>query len=178
MITMKIKPEVPGSLETSEILTYIIEEQKNFSYNKRPAFIICPGGGYEYCSVREAEPLALQALAMGYHAFVLNYSCAPARYPVALTELGFLVKLLYEKKDEWNIDTDRIFVMGSSAGGHLAASYACLWNTDVLKETLSCGKDKLKIAGILLNYPVITSGEFAHHGSFKALLGERYEELK
>ena len=48
---------------------------------KRPAVLIFPGGGYEYCSDREGEPIALQYLALGYAAFVVTYSCNE-RFPL------------------------------------------------------------------------------------------------
>ena len=41
---------------------------------KRPAVVVCPGGGYVYCSPREGEPVALAYAAKGFHAFVLRYS--------------------------------------------------------------------------------------------------------
>ena len=41
---------------------------------KRPAILVIPGGGYQYCSVREADPVAFAYLRAGYQAFVLNYS--------------------------------------------------------------------------------------------------------
>lgn len=43
---------------------------------KRPAILICPGGGYQYCSDREAEPVAMKFAGMGYHTMVLRYSVA------------------------------------------------------------------------------------------------------
>lgn len=56
--------------------TYILAGEK-----KRGAVLICPGGGYSRTSDREAEPVALQFNAAGFHAFVLRYSVAPARHP-------------------------------------------------------------------------------------------------
>ena len=41
---------------------------------KRPAILILPGGGYQFCSNREADPVAMPFLAAGYHAFILRYS--------------------------------------------------------------------------------------------------------
>ena len=46
------------------------------AFDRRPAVLILPGGGYEYCSQRESEPAAMQFLAAGYQAFVLEYSTA------------------------------------------------------------------------------------------------------
>ena len=52
----------------------------------RPAVLILPGGGYMFCSDREAEPVALRLLALGVQAVIVRYSVAPARYPTALKE--------------------------------------------------------------------------------------------
>lgn len=56
---------------------------------KRPAVLILPGGGYAYTSPREAGPVALRFASGGYGAFVLEYSCAPARFPTALREAAW-----------------------------------------------------------------------------------------
>ena len=91
----------------------------------RPAVIICPGGSYQYTSLREAEPPAMAFLAAGIDAFVLHYSCAPqARFPVALVQLARAVAHVRERAAQWNIDPRRIAVCGFSAGGHLAACLA------------------------------------------------------
>lgn len=53
-----------------------------------PCLVVCPGGGYEFCSQREAEPIALQFLSEGFNVFILNYSVAPHRYPTQLREVA------------------------------------------------------------------------------------------
>ena len=63
--------------------TYILDGDK-----KRGAVLICPGGGYEYTSEREAEPIALKFNAEGYNAFVVYYSVAPRKYPQALLDVS------------------------------------------------------------------------------------------
>ena len=148
--------------------------------NDRPLILLCPGGGYTRTSDREAEPMALKFLAMGYHAAVLRYSCAPAEYPTSLKELAYSIKFLREHAKEWHIDPHKIVVEGCSAGGHLAASLGVFWDEDFLAESqgLSASEHELlRPDGLLLCYPVITSGEFAHRGSFENLLGSRQEEL-
>lgn len=180
MIQQTIQLQVAGSLPETCMKTYIIEASPEFRIKKRPVVIICPGGGYCYLSDREGEMLALQYNAMGHHAVVLHYSIAPAVYPAALIELAATVVLLREKAEEWNIDTDKIIVEGSSAGGHLAASYGMFWKEDVIAGGLGLeGADReiLRPNGMILNYPVITSGEYAHRDSFLNLLGDRYDEL-
>lgn len=137
---------------------------------KRPTIIICPGGAYVGTSCRESEPIALKFIAEDFNAVVLNYSCNPARFPASLCEVAWTVQLLKEHAEEWNVDVDKLFVTGFSAGGHLAASFGIFWDSEILKN-LFPGKD-LSIKGMILSYPVITSGEKAHRGSFKNLLGE------
>ena len=169
-----------GSLPGAHLVTYIQEYSDAMAINDRPLILLCPGGGYTRTSDREAEPMALKFLAMGYHAAVLRYSCAPAEYPTSLKELAYSIKFLREHAKEWHIDPHKIVVEGCSAGGHLAASLGVFWDEDFLAESqgLSASEHELlRPDGLLLCYPVITSGEFAHRGSFENLLGSRQEEL-
>lgn len=138
---------------------------------KRPAILVCPGGGYEFCSPREAEPIAIRYNAAGFHAFVLNYSVAPARYPSALEEASMAVSLIRKNAEEWRVKTDNIAVIGFSAGGHLAGSLGVFWNSDPIKT--ADGRNKPN--AVILAYPVITSGEYAHRGSFEKLCGSDEE---
>lgn len=170
MLTERIAINVEGSLEGACLNTYIIDRSGELRDQERPLVLLCPGGGYEWTSDREAEILALQFLAMGYHAAVLRYSCAPAVYPTQLLELATAVKLVREHADEWHVRPDKIFVEGCSAGGHLAASLGVFWNRSWLAEKLGTESEMLRPAGLILCYPVITSGEYAHRGSFDALL--------
>lgn len=180
MIYHTYEMNMPGSLPDSRLITYLQDDSDAMRITTRPLILICPGGGYRYTSDREAEPIALAFLAMGYHAAILRYSCAPARYPVALTELAYSIKLLREHADEWHINPDQIAVQGSSAGGHLAASLGMFWSEAFLVEAVGLDASeskRLRPNGMILCYPVITSGEYAHRDSFKALLGEREAEL-
>ena len=68
-----------GSLPGAHLVTYIQEYSDAMAINDRPLILLCPGGGYTRTSDREAEPMALKFLAMGYHAAVLRYSCAHAK---------------------------------------------------------------------------------------------------
>ena len=158
--------------------------------------MICPGGGYEFCSFREGEPVALELLSKGYQTFVLRYSTAPDSFPTALLELAGAVAMVRLRAAEWNIIPEQVAVMGFSAGGHLAASLGVFWNQEFLSalvkrqvqfpagdnfrrdETIFSESSLADISllirpdRLLLGYPVITSGEYAHRGSFDALLGE------
>lgn len=180
MIHTTYQIQVPGSLPDTRLTVYIQDYSQDLMIQERPLILICPGGGYMRTSDREAEPIALKFLAMGYHAAVLRYSCAPARYPAALLELAASMALIRGNAQEWHVDAEKIIVQGCSAGGHLAASLGMFWEEDLVADGIGLdGPDRelLRPSGMILCYPVITSGAFAHRGSFENLLGERQEEL-
>ncbi len=140
---------------------------------KRPAVIVCPGGGYDYCSDREAEPAALRFSAFGIPSFVLNYSCYQKRFPINLLELACAVKYVRANANSLHIDPDKIIVCGFSAGGHLAASLAVHWNKPYICDVLSNnGEINHMPNGAILCYPVITSGIYTHKGSIKNIAGD------
>lgn len=93
----------------------------------RPAVLICPGGGYLYCSPREGEPVAMSYAARGFHTFVLKYSCGRQAAGFApLKEVSWAIGYIREHAQEWSIDPNKIAVCGFSAGGHLALSSGLL----------------------------------------------------
>lgn len=178
MLTEVFEIKAEGSQPYARLCTYILDGSDELYIKKRPMILMCPGGGYEWTSDREAEPLAMQFLSMGFHAAVLRYSTAPAVYPTALLEAAQAMNLIHEYADEWKVDTERIVVQGCSAGGHLAASLGVFWHEPWLAEKVGVKNEMLRPAAMLLCYPVITSGEYAHRGSFDALLkGQNTAEL-
>lgn len=143
----------------------------------KPLILICPGGGFGHLSVREGEPVALRMNSLGFHAAILRYTLAPNEYPCALYELATAMKMIHEHAKEWYVDENRIIVAGFSAGGYLAASLGTFWNDPKLSKNLGVSSEILQPSGLLLGYPVITSGEYAHRASFENLLGSQYESL-
>lgn len=180
MIHKKISIDVQGEhSEGAYMLTYFWEESRElYPGQKRPVILICPGGAYRMTSDREAEAIAIRFMSMGYHTAVLRYSVSPARYPVALHQLAKAVSILRERSEEWFIRPEQIVVMGFSAGGHLAASLGMFWNQGEITNALELAPEQIRPNGMILCYPVITSGAFGHEESFRNLLGERYEELR
>lgn len=180
MIKKTIEITAPGYEGTGRLDIFSIGNyQEMRPIQRRPLVLICPGGAYCFVSEKEGEPLAIKFLGMGYHTALLTYSVHPqANYPVELLQLANAVKYLKDHADEYFIDPDKIIIQGSSAGGHLAASFGCFWNREFIQKSLQVEPGYLRPAGLILNYPVITSGKYAHHDSFYHLLGERYTELK
>jgi acetyl esterase/lipase len=178
MIHEVINIQAEGFHSNAKLYTYFLDNSEEINPVRiRPVIVICPGGGYTMTSDREAEALAVKFLAMGYHSVVLRYSCAPAVYPTALMELARTVLLLRENAQKWNINSNKIIIQGSSAGGHLAASFGVFWHEKFLADAFRVKSEQLKPNGLILSYPVITSGEYAHRDSFVSLLGDRYDEL-
>lgn len=159
----------PGYQPTLEL--FVPDYFDELGKRNRSAIIICPGGGYDYCSEREAGPVARRFAGADFACFVLRYSCVDKLFPTALLECAAAVKYVRENAEKFDIDPDKIFVMGFSAGGHLAASMANLWNSSLLSDTLGCGGDMLKVNGSILCYSVILSDpELTHEGSIANLI--------
>ena len=81
---------------------YLLDAISVAPEKKRPAVIVCAGGGYARRSDREAEPVILQFLSMGYHGFLLDYSVAPNRFPTSVRELALAVSMVREHAEEWH----------------------------------------------------------------------------
>lgn len=138
------------------------------------AFIVCPGGGYGGLADHEGKPIAEWLNSIGVAGFVLRYRHAPKyQHPIPLGDAQRAIRTLRANAEKWDLDPDRIGIMGFSAGGHLTASAGTHYdsgNPDAQDpiERVSCRPDV--IAPI---YAVITmQGEYAHLGSRKNLLGD------
>jgi acetyl esterase/lipase len=140
----------------------------------RAAMVICPGGGYGHLAEHEGKGYALWLNEHGVSGFVLRYRLGTHgyRHPRMLEDAARAMRVTRSHAKEWGIDPNRIGIMGSSAGGHLAATLLTHFdagNSDAADpiERESCRPD----LGVLC-YAVITMGEKAHSGSKKNLLGE------
>ncbi len=139
---------------------------------RRPAVIVVPGGGYGTVSPREGAVVAAHFLAKGFQTFVFTYLTAKdgVAYPEQRNELGCAVDYLKKHAGEYHLNPNEIFVVGFSAGGHLAGDVA-MEREELEKEF---GIDP-RIKGLGLGYPVISSEE-GEPGTFANLLKGYSEE--
>ena len=164
-----------GSNSDVRLCTHIMDGSEELFVKERPLVLVCPGGGNVMTSDREADAVAVQFNAMGFHSAVLRYSVAPAEYPTALLELGDSLLHIRKNARKWRVDPNKIILVGFSAGAHLVCSYCCFWKEAFISEKLGLSPERLEELrpnGMILGYPVITSGEFAHADSIDNLLGK------
>ncbi len=138
------------------------------------AIVVCPGGGYGGLADHEGSAYAKWLNANGVAAFVLKYRLGSAgyRHPAMLNDASRALRIVRSRAEEWKIDTKRIGIIGSSAGGHLASTLMTHWDLGQADsadpvERISSRPD----LGILC-YPVISMGQNTHAGSKKNLLGD------
>lgn len=163
----------PGAKDNTKedmpsIVPYIVNDGSHHG-----AIIICPGGGYVERAFHEGEPVALWLNSIGISAFVLNYRVAPSyRYPYPFMDIQRATRLVRYHADEWHIDPNRIGVMGFSAGGHLASTLGTHFDSGCPDAEDPIDRITCRPDAMILCYPVITFGEYRHHGSMISLLGD------
>ena len=145
--------------------------------NTGAAVVICPGGGYAHLAyVTSGTQLAKWFNSIGVSAFVLKYRLPESadlieRHIAPLQDAQRAMRIIRSRAGTWGIKLDRIGVMGTSAGGHLAAQLATSRDD---AAPVSHGLDKVSFTPnfTILVSPVITMGEYAHAGSRTRLLGD------
>ena len=154
--------------------TYVADHKQ-----KRPAMLVIPGGGYaQVCTDREGEPIALEFFAKGYNAFVLNYRTGKKSdvYPSQLLDAASAMIYIRSHAEEFSVDTERVFSVGFSAGGHLCGSLATMYAYPEVKQAFGDKHILAKPTAVILSYPVTVMGEHGHAGSFANLLGKPMSE--
>lgn len=141
----------------------------------RPAMLVVPGGGYAMVSPTEGEIVAKRFYEAGYQAFVLTYTTNMFRiaplHRQPLEDISRAVRCIRRRAQEWHIREDRVTCCGFSAGAHLVGSLAVHYQELDEKEGERQGISNRPDA-VILCYPVITSGGYAHRESFELLLGQ------
>lgn len=146
---------------------FVIKDDKT-----HPLALLVPGGGYSaVCSFIEGVPIARKLNKKGISAYILYYHVrSKAKYPAPMDDLARAIKEIFENKNNYNLDLNNYSICGSSAGGHLVASFGTD-NMGYLKYNLP------KPSALILSYPVITMNkEYTHLGTHDNLLGANASE--
>lgn len=146
------------------------------------ALVIFPGGAYCNLDRDEGPGLAEFFSEQGYYCFVVKYRVSHihdrggCHHPAPISDAARAVRLVRSWAAELDFHPDRIGVLGSSAGGHLAASVSVLPELGLtLPEEGETAKISSRPDFSILCYPVITTGEYAHRYSINNLLGEHFD---
>ncbi|MBR6675858.1 MAG: alpha/beta hydrolase [Clostridia bacterium] len=150
--------------------TYVTEEYVKGI--KRDCMLILPGGGYNFCALHEDEPVAKAFMYRGFNCFTLYYTVGErASLDVSLKDVSKAIAHIKRNADKYNIDPERVFVCGFSAGGHLAASIGTLWHRSIAAfEGMERGENRP--AGMIISYGACTLGEYSHELSRRFVYGK------
>jgi acetyl esterase/lipase len=138
------------------------------------AVIVCPGGGYARLAiVNEADGVAERLRHVGVTTFILKYRLAEYGHPAPLQDVLRAIRLVRARAAEFGLRSDRIGVMGASAGGHVAASAATLFDAESGSTKAAIDAVSARPDFAVLLYPVITmQPPYVHEGSRRNLLGD------
>jgi acetyl esterase/lipase len=164
----------PGALGTSSndipTITAYLPEATNAT---GAAMVICPGGGYAHLAPHEGNDYALWLNQHGVTCFVLKYRLGSSGYrnPAMLEDATRAVRWVRAHAAEFKVDTHRVGIMGSSAGGHLASTLLTHFDAGNPNAADAVDRESSRPDLGILCYAVITMGEFTHKGSRDNLLG-------
>lgn len=157
----------------TKITAYIPDDKKSDM-----AIIIFAGGGYGKRAEHEGRGYAEFLAENGYTAFVVDYRVAPHKFPLPLLDARRAVRFVRFYAEKYGIDKNKISVMGSSAGGHLAALCSTYFEPIEFENIDEIDKEDFIPNYQILCYPVISlfGKGITHFGSGKNLLGELLPE--
>lgn len=140
-----------------------------------PLVVICPGGGYANLAMgHEGYDVAEWFLQQGIGSLVLKYRMPNQFSFIPLSDVQQALKLARYFSKSWNVDPNKIGVMGFSAGGHLAASASNYYEVVPPDHFHPFSKISAKPNFSILIYPVVSMADsIAHKGSKRNLLGNQ-----
>lgn len=173
--TFKLWENTPGMCEELPVIEYY----KPDVLKSDAAVIIFPGGGYSHRAKHEGEGYAKFLNEHGISAFVVQYRVSPHRFPLELLDARRSIRYVRYYADKFGIDKNKVCVMGSSAGGHLAAFVSTYTQPIDFEDVDEIDKENFIPDKQILCYPVILLGNknIANVPSGKNLLGENYPDL-
>ena len=156
-------------------LTAFVPNQES---NTGVAVIICPGGGYRHLAIhKEGYQTAKWLNTKGINAFVLKYRTTSESedlqipYKAPLQDAQRAIQIIRKRASEWNINPDKIGIMGFSAGGHLAATASVHYDENWVNLADALSSVSCKPDFSVLLYPLISADkEIQSQGSFQNLL--------
>lgn len=177
--TVRLWPgAAPGALGTEDkdiptLTPYPIEGARGPSAPSA-AVVVCPGGGYGGLAAHEGKDYALWLNQQGIAAFVLRYRLGSAgyRHPCMLADAARAVRWVRAQAEALRIDPERVGIMGSSAGGHLAATLLTHFDAGAAGAEDVVERQSSRPDFGILCYAVISMGAITHEGSKRNLLGE------
>jgi len=137
--------------------------------------IVCPGGSYAaLASNHEGRQVANWLNSLGVAAFVLKYRLGPRyHHPIELGDAQRAIRLVRAHAAEYGIATDRVGIMGFSAGGHLAATIGTHFDDGSTTDSDPVQRQGSRPDFLVLGYPVISfTTLYTHQGSLHNLLGD------
>jgi acetyl esterase/lipase len=137
--------------------------------------VVAPGGGYVALAMdHEGRQIAAFFNAMGISAFVLKYRLGPRyHHPVQLGDAQRALRIVRSRADEFGVSTNRIGMMGFSAGGHLTATAGTHFDAGKADSPDPVDRVSSRPDFLILGYPVISfDPAIAHKGSLRNLLGD------
>lgn len=159
-----------------ELIVFLPEKSKATGVG----VIICPGGAYLGLSIdNEGYDIAKKLNEKGIAGFILKYRLPNSLYVenkeiVPLQDAQRAIQLVRENIEKWGVQTNKIGILGSSAGGHLASTVGTHYNKSLIDNPL---KTSLRPDFMILNYPVISMADsLTHRGSRYNLIGEGLSE--
>jgi acetyl esterase/lipase len=158
--------------DTPAIQIYLPE-----SHHAKPtgaSIVVCPGGAYAARANHEGPDVGKWLAQNGVTAFVLRYRLGSKGYhhPTQLTDAGRAIRFVRHHAKSWNLDPNRIGILGFSAGGHLASTAATHWDAGDKNAPDPIDHQPSRPDLQILIYPVITMGPTGHAGSRTNLLGK------
>lgn len=159
------------NINKPELEEFVIKDGK-----KHSCFLILPGGGYDHLSDHEGANVAKRLNEEGISAFVLYYRVAPYAHPIQLWDSKRAMRYIRYNAEKYNIDPDKIGIMGFSAGGHLAAMTTENYDSFEYMETDEIDTVSAKPDALGMCYPVVSlTKPVSHFRSGDNICGEDAE---
>lgn len=140
------------------------------------AVVVCPGGGYNMLAMdHEGHQIAQWLNSFGVSAYILTYRLGRNGYkhPIPMNDGKRAIRTVRANAQNWNIDAERIGVLGFSAGGHMASTLGTHFDAGTAGDSDPIEQVSSRPDFMVLLYPVITFSEaYQHSGSRISLLGE------